>query len=150
MELIANLCGVRDRYRLCFVRTPWAFFTRLPLERQWGDRWEIAPYQAYAGDPYDDSPDQILMLAYAGPLFTPDKGIDGIVCSALDVKVGKVPWLRTESYAGGPPLKVMAGATLETFVQTVELAGGSVFAPLGWADLGDSQCTASQPPPRAA
>ncbi|MGG1947010.1 hypothetical protein AB1286_19705 [Trinickia sp. NRRL B-1857] len=150
MGLITNLEGVRDRYRLCFVRAPWAFFTNIPLERQWGDRWEAAPYQTYAGNPYCDFPDQILVLAYDGPLFTPNEGIDRIVCSALDVNTGKFPWLRTESYAGGPPLKIMAGSTLLSVVQTVELAGGHMFAPLGWADLADGQSAVPQPPPRAA
>ena len=144
MGLIANLDGARNRYRLCFVRTPWAYFTRLPLERQWGDRWECAPYQTYAGNPYDDELNQILTVAYDGLLFTPDKGIDGIVCSALDINVGHAPWLRTESYMGGPPLQIMAGATLESFVEMVELAGGHVFAPIGWADLGDA-CGGSAP-----
>ncbi|RDU99342.1 hypothetical protein [Trinickia dinghuensis] len=150
MGLIANLDGIRNRYKLCFVRKPWAFFTSIPLERQWGDRWEAAPYETYAGDPYRDFSDQILTLAYDGPLFTPDKGIDRIACSALDINTGNAPWLRTESYTGGPPLAIMAGATLETFVQTVGLAGGCVFAPLGWADLANGQCAVPQPPPRAA
>lgn len=135
MGLIADLEGVRDRYKLCFVRAPWAFFTLLALDKQWGDRWEATPYQAYAGNPYDDEPDQILTVAYDGPLLTPDKGVDGTACSALEINLGHFPWLRTENYTGGPPLHIMAGTTLESFVEAVELAGGHVFAPLGWADL---------------
>jgi hypothetical protein len=43
MGLSANLHGVGGTYRLCFIRVPWAFFTRLPLDCQWGDRWEVTP-----------------------------------------------------------------------------------------------------------
>ena len=135
MGLSVDLDGVRYAYRLCFVRSPWAFFTCQPLERQWGDRWEEVPYERHAGHPYDDRPDQILKVAFDGPLLTPDAGYDGQALSAYEINRGDAPWLRTEPYAGGAPLSVMAGATLESFVESVELAGGHVFAPLGWGAL---------------
>jgi hypothetical protein len=59
MALVSNLDGVRHAYTLCFVRTPWAFFTLQPLDRQWGDGWERAPYERHAGPPYDDAAQQI-------------------------------------------------------------------------------------------
>nr|WP_244106152.1 hypothetical protein [Paraburkholderia phenazinium] len=74
MSLTANLGGFHSTYQLCFVLTPWAFFTRLPLDCQWGDRWEFTPYEGCAGNPYDDSLDQILKLAFDGPLVTPGTG----------------------------------------------------------------------------
>jgi hypothetical protein len=132
MSLLVNLDGVRHAYRLCFVRTPWAFCTRVPLDQQWGEYWERAPYQESAGDPYDDAPDQILKVAFDGPLFTPDAGRDGHIRSVLDINAGQTPWLRTESYAGGLPLHIMADVTLESFAISVELAGGCVYVPLGW------------------
>jgi hypothetical protein len=135
MSLLVNLDGVRHAYRLCFVRTPWAFLTRVPLDQQWGEYWERAPYQESAGDPYDDAPDQILKVAFDGPLFTPDAGRDGPARSVLDINAGRSPWLRTESYAGGPPLHIMAGVTLESFVISIELAGGCVYVPVGWGVL---------------
>lgn len=135
MALAVNLDGVRQTYRLCFVRAPWAYFTRLPVRGQWGDGWETAPYQTHSGPPYDDSPDQILRVAFDGPLFTPEAGRDGIAVSAQALNEGAFPWLRTESAAGGPPLHIMGGTMLGTFVEAVELAGGRVYAPIGWGEL---------------
>ena len=40
MGLTTDLDDVRHVYGLCFVRAPWAYFTRLPLDQQWGDGWE--------------------------------------------------------------------------------------------------------------
>jgi hypothetical protein len=37
----------------------------------------------------------------------------------------------------------MAGVTLESFVEQVELAGGHVFAPLGWGALRLELCKRS-------
>jgi hypothetical protein len=135
MSLNVNLDGVGQAYRLCFVRMPWAFMTRIPLDEQWGDRWELAPFQEQAGEPYDSAPQQILKLAFDGPLLTPDAGRRGCRHSVLDINSGNVPWLRTESYAGGPPLHIIAGTTLESFVSMVELAGGCVYIPVGWDRL---------------
>ncbi len=138
MTLKANLEGVRDTYRLCFVRNPWAYFTCLPLDRQCGDRWSEAPYELYAGAPYGDSPEQILRGAFDGPLLPPEAGRGGLTCSVVDIHEGRAPWLRTESYFGGEPLAIAAGATLGAFVETVEKAGGTVFVPLTWGALPDA------------
>ncbi|KVD77297.1 hypothetical protein WS62_30975 [Burkholderia sp. ABCPW 14] len=135
MTLKANLEGVRDTYHLCFVRSPWAYFTCLPLDRQCGDRWSEAPYELYAGPPYGDSPDQLLRVAFDGPLLPPEAGRSAVTCSVVDINEGLAPWLRTESYFGGEPLSIAAGATLGTFVETLEKAGGTVFIPLGWGEL---------------
>jgi hypothetical protein len=132
MSLKANLDGVRVTYRLCFVRAPWAFLTRLSLDQQWGENWQHSPYQQFAGTPSHHLPDQLLTVAFDGPLYTPDTGYDNGSHSVLEINAGFVPWLRAESYAGGPPLHIMAGATLESFVTSVELAGGQVYVPLGW------------------
>ncbi|TDN63208.1 hypothetical protein B0G77_6840 [Paraburkholderia sp. BL10I2N1] len=75
MSLTVNLDGVRHAYGLCFVRAPWAYFTRLPLHHQCGDRWDLSPYETHAGEPYDDSADQILKVAFDGPLFTPTRAV---------------------------------------------------------------------------
>lgn len=143
MGLSMNLDGVGGAYRLCFIRVPWAFFTRFPLDCQWGDRWEIVPYEAYAGDPYDDSPYQTLKLAFDGPLVTPEAGRDGRARSVLKINLesnrNNMPWLRTERYTGEPPVHIVAGTTLESFVQAVDLVGGSVYAPLGWGILPAAQ-----------
>ncbi|MFT4069375.1 hypothetical protein [Paraburkholderia sp.] len=135
MSLATSLDGVRHVYGLCFVRAPWAYFTRLPLDQQWGDGWERAPYERYAGPPYDDAAQQILTVAYDGPLLTPDAGYDGLALSANEINRGTAPWLRTQDFIGNAPVRITAGVSLEQFVEQVELAGGRVFAPLGWGAL---------------
>jgi hypothetical protein len=131
----ADLDGVRHAYGLCFVRAPWAYFTRLPLDLQWGDGWERVPYQQHAAAPYTDSPEQILTVAFDGPLYTPDRGYDDKERSVNEINRGEVPWLRTQSFVSNAPIHIMAGVTLDSFVGQVELAGGHVFAPLGWGAL---------------
>lgn len=46
-----------------------------------------------------------------------------------------MPWLRTQNFIGNAPVRIAAGVSLERFVELVELAGGRVFAPLGWGAL---------------
>jgi hypothetical protein len=36
----------------------YAYFTPIPLEKQWGDDWDDAPYEYNAGSPYDDYKDE--------------------------------------------------------------------------------------------
>jgi hypothetical protein len=45
---------------------------------------------------------------------------------------GGAPWLRTQNLFGNAPVRIDAGVSLERFVELIELAGGRVFAPLGW------------------
>ncbi|MFC0397335.1 hypothetical protein [Paraburkholderia rhizosphaerae] len=135
MRLQVDLSGVCDVYKLCFVRMPWAFFTRLALDQQSGDRWERAPYQLHAGLPYSDSPDQILKVAFDGPLFPPESGRDGHARSVFELNQRVSPWLRTESFFDGEPLHIMAGTTLAAFVEQIGASGGNVFVPLDWGCL---------------
>ena len=44
-----------DKPILCYVRGAWAYFTTQPLEDQWGDDWDDAPYEHNAGSPYEFS-----------------------------------------------------------------------------------------------
>jgi hypothetical protein len=145
MGLTADLAGVRHAYGLCFVRAPWAYFTRLPLDEQWGDGWERAPYEHNAEAPYDDGPDRILKVAFDGPLFPPHVGYDGKPRSVNDINRGDAPWLHTENFIDNAPIHIMAGVTLAEFVAQVELAGGRVFAPLGWGALRLEPCARNEP-----
>ncbi|ABE31123.1 hypothetical protein DR64_4001 [Paraburkholderia xenovorans LB400] len=135
MGLTTDLDGVRHAYGLCFVRVPWAYFTRLPLTGQWGDGWERAPYEQHAGLPYEDAAQQILTVAFDGPLLPPDAGYDGRARSVNEINRGDAPWLRTQDFINNAPVRIAAGVSLERFVELVELAGGHVFAPLGWGSL---------------
>ncbi len=147
--MTANLEGVRHAYGLCFVRAPWVYFTRLTLDQQWGDGWERVPYEQHAGPPYADSHERILTVAFDGPLYTPDLGYDSKERSVNEINRGEMPWLRTQSFVGNAPIHIMAGVTLESFVEQVELAGGHVFAPLGWGALrlGPTEYSASSDAP---
>ncbi|OUL95640.1 hypothetical protein [Paraburkholderia hospita] len=135
MTLRVDLDGVGNIYRLCFVREPWAYFTRVGLDRQWGEGWDKAPYQLHAQLPYADGPDVILKVAFDGPLYPPETGLNGHSCSVLELNAGSSPWLQTESYFHGPQLHIVAGVTLRKFTELVALAGGTVFAPIGWGQL---------------
>ncbi len=135
MELATDLEGARHAYGLCFVRAPWAYFTRMPLDQQWGNGWERAPYGQYAGLPYDDAEGQILTVTFDGPLFPPETGYDGRARSVNEINRGDTPWLRTQGCVTNAPVQIAAGVSLEQFVELVELAGGHVFAPLGWGAL---------------
>lgn len=135
MALTTDLDGVRHAYGLCFVRAPWAYFTRMPLDQQWGEGWECAPFEQHAGLPYDDAEQQILTVAFDGPLLTPDTGYDNRARSVNEINRGDAPWLRTENFISNAPIRIPAGVSLEKFVELVDLAGGHVFAPLGWGRL---------------
>jgi hypothetical protein len=141
-----DLDGVRHAYQLCFVRSPWAFLTRLPLDQQCGENWQQGPYQQFAGDPVHDLPAQLLTVAFDGPLYTPDAGRNRGSHSVLEINTGLVPWLRTEPYTGGRPLHIMAGASLESLVTLIDLAGGQVYVPLSWGSLPDVSSTIEYPP----
>ncbi|MBN3787586.1 hypothetical protein [Burkholderia sp. Ac-20353] len=136
MGLIANLDGARDLYRLCFVHAPWAYFTCLPLDEQCGESWATIPYQAVAKPPYSDSRTQVLKVAFDAPLLLPpEAGRHGGAYSVEQINRGTAPWLRSENFLDANSLLVWGGATLQAFVETVESAGGTVYGPLGWADL---------------
>jgi hypothetical protein len=135
MAHVTDLNGVRQMYGLCFVRAPWAYFTRAPLDQQWGDGWERAPYERHAGPPYDDAAKQIVTVAFDGPLLTPDAGDGAQELSVNDINRGSAPWLRTQNVIGNAPVRIVAGVSLERFVELVELAGGRVLAPPGWGTL---------------
>jgi hypothetical protein len=38
---------------LCYIEGCWAYFTTQPLDKQWGDDWDDAPYEHNAGTPYE-------------------------------------------------------------------------------------------------
>jgi hypothetical protein len=135
MEPTINLHDANGGYKLCFVRAPWAYFTRLPLDQQWGDGWERAPYNKEAGAPYDEVPGQILTVAFEGPLDTPDVEGNGNIPSVIAINHGETPWLYTDAFVSKIPIRIMGGDSLQSFVEQVERAGGRVFAPSSWGAL---------------
>ena len=66
-------------WNLCYVERNFAYFTSIPLELQWGDDWNDAPYEHNAGEPYGDhrptpgaprAEHSILKVAFDGDLST--------------------------------------------------------------------------------
>ncbi|WNC94026.1 hypothetical protein RI103_24965 [Paraburkholderia sp. FT54] len=95
MGLTTDLEGIRHAYGLCFVWAPWAYVTRLPVNEQWGDGWERAPYEKHAGLPYNDAAQQILTVAFDGPLLQPDAAYDGRPRCVNEINRGDAPWLTS-------------------------------------------------------
>lgn len=42
-----------QKYKLCYVKDNFAYFTTRDLDKQWGDDWNDAPYEHNAGRPYE-------------------------------------------------------------------------------------------------
>lgn len=43
---------MKPEFGLCYVKGCFAYFTSQPVEEQWGDDWNDAPYEHNAGEPY--------------------------------------------------------------------------------------------------
>ncbi len=115
---------------LCFVRRPWAYFTTLPLDKQWGDDWNDAPYEHNAGAPYlyngNGEPYEVIQVAFDAPLETPADGYLNSPCSVEMINAGTVAWLYTDYYTN-PPTKIMAGTPLSEFHRLIAAVGGTVY-----------------------
>ncbi len=121
-------------FKLCYLGNNFVFFTTAPLEEQWGDDWDDAPYEHNAGEPYvfregiDKEEWKILKLAFeADRLVEPNHGHVNSLYSVQDINRGKVPWLRGWLDPDSEP--VNAGDTVKEFVRKVEKALGSVYYP---------------------
>ena len=60
----------------------YAYFTPLPLEEQWGDDWNDAPYEHNAGVPYDDVTDEV-----------EEKGGLNFVTKSHEIEIIQVPFM---------------------------------------------------------
>lgn len=119
---------------LCYVRSPWAYFTTQPLNKQWGDDWNDSPYEHNAGEPYGPRKDkgedyEIILVAWSGPYEVPCEYETNSRWSVEMINSGKCPWLTADRYGSGntiiPP--IMAGTTLAQFKMMVGDAGGQVY-----------------------
>lgn len=129
-------------WSLCYVARNFAYFTSIPVELQWGDDWNDAPYEHNAGEPYSDHrptpgaarvEHSILKVAFDGDLSTPRDGFDyNSPYSVEDINRKAAPWLRTYPYKEEEVLKIWAGDSLDTFIKVVTKAGGNVYIPLGF------------------
>lgn len=120
--------------RLCYISDGVAYFTNQPLDKQWGDDWNDAPYEHNSGEPYDNAGERITRLRYYGahagtPCEWPEHQ-NNSRWSVQDINNGAAPWLMTAPYAKGPPDRLMAGASPEEFIEFVQRHGGTVYVPV--------------------
>jgi hypothetical protein len=123
---------------LCYVHDGWAYFTTQPLDKQWGDDWNDAPYGHNAGEPYEfheydtkrgKSPWKITKLAFCVDMETPCDGQCNSPYSVEAINRGDVAWLRPSRYgsAGKEAKPIHAGVTTSEFCRLIRLAGGKVY-----------------------
>jgi len=127
--------------KLCYVEEPWAWFTTLPLDKQWGDDWNDAPYEHNAGTPYQyiehnlkrgDEPWTVTKVAYSGgQLYTPSERFTGpnTPFSVEGINNQEVAWLGPDKWTDHN-IRIWAGTTLADFIGLVHAAGGTVYLPV--------------------
>lgn len=116
-------CHYTD-FKLCYVSNNLAYFTSQPLDKQWGDDWNDAPYEHNAGEPCEwhsnkGEPYAILILPFYAPyLMTPSEygGYNSPYC-VQSINNGITPWLTNEK----GKVKIMAGTNPIAFASLVDL-----------------------------
>lgn len=116
------------QFVLCYIETPWAFFTTQPLEGQWGDDWDDSSRSCNAGWPYQPNNSeedwQIMRLAFEGPF----KEVNDSV-SVREINAGHAAWL-VPSWCDSHKVVIYAGITPEEFTERIESVGGNVYTSL--------------------
>ena len=118
---------------LCYVSGPWAYFTTQPLNEQWGDDWNDAPYEHNAGKPYEhweDSgkkPWEIVVVAWSGSFATPCEDFPNSPYSVEAINKKAIPWLRPDVWGEQHGISIFAGTPLSEFIAKVKEAGGKVY-----------------------
>lgn len=126
-----------DQFKLCFVRSPWAWFTTQDLDKQWGDDWNDAPYEHNAGPPYGPLASRgeewyLLKVAFDGPLDEACVGVSNSLWSVQDINRGVAPWLHRSKFCPDVPMvTIPAGVSPYHFRRAVESVGGRVYYPAG-------------------
>jgi hypothetical protein len=114
---------------LCYVDECWAYFTTAPLDEQWGDDWNDAPYEHNAGTPYEREPYKISKVAFDFEFYGMERPCDSHLNSPYSVEqinAGAIAWLRTPSYFEKQVI-ISAGTTLSDFKRLIKEAGGKVY-----------------------
>lgn len=116
---------------LCYVRSPWAYFTFKPLSEQWGDDWNDAPYDCNASPPYQDKEEEIIKVAFDGEFDEPKDFAYNCPFSVQMINNKLTPWLTNiqwYQYAKRPkPINIMAGTPLNEFIRMIQDGGGRVY-----------------------
>lgn len=122
-------------YKLCYVDGNWAWFTSLPLEKQWGDDWNDAPYEHNAGDPYITHKNSdgvyvehaLVKVAWDGNFYPPCEGFTNSYWSVEQINQKDCPWFKTPSWNDSKEDALYAGATLQEFMDYAKRNDGNVF-----------------------
>jgi hypothetical protein len=112
---------------LCYVRNNAAVFTTQPIDKQWGDDWDDAPYEHNAGWPYgpaEGEPWELITVYFDADLVTPDYNCFNSGYSVQSINGRAVAWLR-DPYDGRK--NIHAGTTLNEFKRKIREFGGKVF-----------------------
>lgn len=124
---------------LCYIDGCWAYFTTQPLDKQWGDDWNDAPYEHNAGSPYTyasynqergDLAWEITTIAFdrsylSTPAELAHSGNSRYSVEMINAKL--TPWLRTDEWYSKEPVAIYAGTPLGEFIKTVQGMGGRVY-----------------------
>lgn len=135
-------------FQLCYIdsRDKFAWFTSVPLENQWGDDWDDAPYEHNAGTPYDHHYDPPYVSGKSDnrlvehPLVTvawmsdshdvPCDNYTNSPHSVASINRGNVAWLMVSSWRDNDKARAIpAGTKLRDFVRLLKEAGGDVYIP---------------------
>lgn len=113
---------------LCYVKTPWAYFTTKELSKQWGDDWDNSPYEHNAGTPYEDDGVEITKIAFTADLETPaDRAGLNSRYSVKDINSGAVAWLVSSSWNSEETVVIPAGTTITKFKELIKKAAGRIY-----------------------
>ena len=108
----------------------YAYFTPIPLDKQWGDDWNDAPYEYNAEIPYDDCKDEngerieieIVKVPFYVPYdggwdikFPRDWGGDGSLFTVETINGGAVAWL----YDRRTKIAIQAGCNPREFLEKI-------------------------------
>lgn len=104
-------------------KTYYAYFTPIPLQDQWGDDWDDAPYEHNAGIPYDDLSQygkfEIIKIPFGikstkvWVKLPSYYGNGNSPFSVEDINTGAVAWLYAASKRSG--VCIYAGDTIKEF-----------------------------------
>lgn len=113
-------------HRLCYIDPPFAYFTSNPLDEEWGDDWDDAPYDCNAGEPYGEG-GEIVIVAYKSAFMTPSEREYGWPISVEDINMRREqPWLMCPPWKGEHS-SIWAGTELEEFCRMIRATGGRIW-----------------------
>lgn len=127
--------------KLCYCDGSWAWFTTAPLQDQWGDDWNDAPYQHNAEPPYEWMPHMaergvesyfLVKVAWDGPFELVGAWETNSPYSVQAINRRSAPWLVPSRWPDEPhdnTPNIWAGTTITAFIELVTRAGGMVYLP---------------------